>query len=63
MYYILLTKEYQLTIKILLVKVSGVRITFLFFAKEVAFFADFGIMNVWQHFGNRKLVSQNNMYK
>ena len=29
--------------------------------KDIAFFDDFDIINAWQHFGNKKSVSQNKM--
>lgn len=34
---------------------------FNFYIKAVAFFDDFGIINAWQHFGNKKSVSQNKL--
>ena len=29
--------------------------------KDIAFFDDFDIINAWQHFGNKKSISQNKM--
>ena len=32
-----------------------------FMVKKIAFFADFSIINAWQHFGNKKSVDQNKL--
>ena len=48
--------------QLLICRTGQNRICFsIFIVKEVVFFDDFAIISEWQHFGNKKSVSQNKL--